>query len=99
MRRVVRSPAARADLLEIFAFLYQRNPEAARRYVRGIVGKFDDLAFAPGIGQKRLLHTKVELLSVPYRNHLIFYRTLPEAIEIVRVLHGATNWAGTMTDD
>ena len=86
--RVVWSPAADRDLLDIWAY-YARvaSPETADNLLREIdrVGE--------GIRENPLLsRQRDELLpglrSVAARPHVIFFRIRGGALEVVRVLHG-----------
>ena len=86
-RRVVWSPEADSDLLDIWAY-YARvaSPEIADNLLREIdrVGE--------GTGENPLLsRQRDELLpglrSVIVRPHVIFFRIKDSAVEVVRVLH------------
>ena len=87
-RRVVWSPEADRDLLDIWAY-YARvaSPEIADNLLREIdrVGE--------GIGENPLLsRQRDELLpglrSVIVRPHVIFFRIRDSVVEVIRVLHG-----------
>ena len=94
MPSVRKSPKARRDLAEIAAYIAFDNPSAADRFLIAAEDAFDKLARMPGMGA---LHEFSEpklkdLRSWPitrFRNYLIFYRQTENAIEVVRVLHGA----------
>ena len=46
------------------------------------------LADMPGLGHTRFDLTAQPLLFWPVRRYLVIYRSRPDTIEIVRVLHG-----------
>ncbi|MGH7453930.1 MAG: type II toxin-antitoxin system RelE/ParE family toxin, partial [bacterium] len=60
-------------------------------YVKRLKDRFSCLANKPEMGKKR-----DEILGSPYSyhegRHVIIYRTIPEGIEIMRVLHDAMDF-------
>jgi toxin ParE1/3/4 len=65
---------------------------------------FSTLAEMPGIGStyENDNPALADLRFIPitrFRNHLVFYRSSAHGIEIVRVLHGARDLEGTLTED
>jgi toxin ParE1/3/4 len=91
-RRVILHPKARADLREIWLKTAERWSERqAEAYTRGIVAFFDLLAEEPGIARERRdIHPPVRIH--PYKSHLIFFRATDDHVEVVRVLHGRSDW-------
>ena len=93
MARVLVREQPWADLEEPGGFIAKDNPAAAAEVVGQLRHSFELLARMPQLGRKvRKIKTTEELrmwLSPAFRNYLIFYRELPEGVEIVRVLHGA----------
>jgi toxin ParE1/3/4 len=93
MARLLVRERARSDLEEVGAFIAKDNPAAAGEVVRKLRLAFEQLACMPQLGRKVTgIKTSEELrmwLSPAFRNYLIFYRELPDGVEIVRVLHGA----------
>jgi toxin ParE1/3/4 len=81
------------DLEELGVFIGKDNPAAAGEVVRQLRLSFEQLAPMPQLGRiVTKIKTSEELrmwLSPAFRNYLIFYRELPDGVEIVRVLHGA----------
>jgi toxin ParE1/3/4 len=61
--------------------------------VRQLRVSFEQLARMPQLGRMaKKIRTSEQLrmwLSPAFRNYLIFYRELPDGVEIARVLHGA----------
>lgn len=93
-RRVVRLPRARRDLVETAAWLGERNPDAALRFLAAVEATLAAVADAPGIGAARQYEDPrlagLRMLRVRgFARYLVFYREAPGAIELVRVLHGA----------
>ena len=88
MPRVVQSSEARIDLIEIGLYIARDNPSAANRLVDAIESKYETLARAPGIGEPRP-DILPGLRSFTVKRYVIYYREIPDGIEVVRVLHGA----------
>jgi plasmid stabilization system protein ParE len=89
MSRFVLTPAARADLTEIFDYISQDNPDAASRVVEELRTAMKRLAGMPEMG-----HFRRDLASEPLRfwpvySYLIIYRPEARPLQVVRVLHGA----------
>lgn len=76
------------DLDDIWEHVAQDNPEAARRLIKEITGKFKLLRDHPQIGREenRLLGT---LRSFPVSSYIIFYKPFDNGVEILRILHAA----------
>lgn len=85
--------AAKEDLLEIWAYVAENNPEAANKLIKEITGKFNLLRDYPQMGrdQSRLL---VNLRSIIVRNYQVFYLPFDDGVEIMRVLHGSRDIEG-----
>jgi toxin ParE1/3/4 len=85
--KIVISEQADADLLQIFQYLAERNPNAAGAIARDIDGKFRNLCDFPFIGRERssLAHG---LRSIVAGIHVIFYIVERDRIVVVRVLDG-----------
>ena len=83
--KILRSPRARLDLIEIWSYIAQDNPDAAD----GMLDRFDDvmskLAERPLIGRKRP-ELAENLRSFPLGNYIIFYVLSDDGVEIIRVL-------------
>ena len=76
------------------------NARAARAFLEGAYDTFEFLARNPGLGRTRgdLGFPEVRSWRVDgFRRYLIFYRELPDRIQIWRVLHGARNLHGELS--
>jgi toxin ParE1/3/4 len=105
MNQVIRRRAAREDLVGIFFhFVMAGSPAAARRFREHALATMQRLASRPGMGA---LYNPdhpalAELRFFPvsgFKNYLVFYRTAADGIEVVRVLHGARDIHGILSDD
>ena len=91
--RVVNSPAADADLMEIAAYIAQDNPTRARSFVIELRARSRQLGEAPAIGRARPdLGTGIRV--VPHGNYLIFYSMHDDIVRIERFMHGARDIGG-----
>ena len=76
------------DLNEIHDFIASDRPTAALDFITFLENKFKVLAGNPEIGRTRE-ELAVALRSFPAGHYVIFYRIAKEAIQVIRVLHGA----------
>jgi toxin ParE1/3/4 len=98
MRRVVRTPRARADLIELWTYIAADNPAAADRTLDLIDQKLGTLAANPRLGPARPdIGREVRLF--PVRRYVILYRELPDGIEVVRVVQGMRRMAGIIDEE
>ncbi len=95
MSRVIRRQAARTDLVEIVHYYIGKgSPATARRFRVQAEATVQRLASIPGLGAC-YDHENPALAGLRYfpvsrfKKLLVFYRPAEDAIEIVRVLHGA----------
>jgi toxin ParE1/3/4 len=88
MKAVIRSPQARLDLSEIADFIARDSVDAALRFLDEVDNVLKKLADFPGLGRSRD-ELGPGLRSFPAGNYVLFYRATAEAIDLVRVLHGA----------
>ncbi len=92
------SPAAKLDIMGIWTYFADEigNVELADRFAECAEAAFSDLARSPAMGRPRRFRRSSlrDLRSwriKEFRRLLVFYREIPEGVEIVRVLHGARN--------
>lgn len=84
---VRRLPLAVADLDAIWLYVAQYDPDAATRLVSEIVAEIERIRTTPYSGRQRLDLAR-DARSAPVRSFVIPYRIAPDAIEIVRIVHG-----------
>jgi toxin ParE1/3/4 len=83
----LRQPAEE-DLLSLWSYRAEHGPASATALMRSFHQQFLLLAEYPQLGQARP-DIRPELRSFPLKRHLIFYRQIPDGVEIVRVVHGS----------
>jgi toxin ParE1/3/4 len=93
MGRIVRRPQAKADLYDIWGYVFDRNPAAADRLLFDFEKRFAVLADAPEAGVRKL-PAFPNIRVFPFKAYLIVYSPLDDrrGIELVRLLHGARDW-------
>jgi toxin ParE1/3/4 len=82
------SPRATADLLEIWSYIADDSAASADAFVDKLYETIQTLGRQPGLGRRRE-ELAPGIQSFPYGRYILFYRVVPSAIEIVRVLHSA----------
>lgn len=91
MKRIIRRPKAEQDLGEIYDWIADSSISNADQYIERIISTIGKLVDMPNIGSHRL-PSFPDIRSFPIGSHLIFYRPIPDGIEVVRVIHGARDW-------
>jgi toxin ParE1/3/4 len=82
------APEAADDLERIIERVRRYDPRAARALVNRIFERCASLQTVPNRG--RIAGTRELVLALlPY---IAVYRVKPDAVEIVRIYHGAQNW-------
>jgi len=88
MPRLLKRPEAESDLDEIWWYIAQDSPHNADRFLDRIQERCLALADYPQMGTSRE-ELKAGLRSQPIGNYLIFYFSLEDGVDIVRVIHGS----------
>jgi toxin ParE1/3/4 len=96
MPKYILDPCVEDELWGIWYFIAQDDPDAATRVVEAAYETFKNLAETPGLGRPRKFRNP-RLKAVRswrvsgFDNYLIFYRAVPEGIQVLHVYHGARN--------
>ena len=93
MPAYVLSPDALQDLQDIWDFIASDSVPAADRLEDEFFEAFERLAQRPRMGHTRSDLTERDVRFWPVGFYLIVYRSLPSALQIVAVLHGARDVA------
>jgi plasmid stabilization system protein ParE len=85
---------AHRDLVSHGQYLVARNAAIARRFLAAVRLSCERIQLAPDLGERWTDgETQSEIFHCwcvrGFENYVIFYRVLPDAIEISRVLHSA----------
>ncbi len=82
------SPRATEDLLDIWSYIADDSEANADGFIDKIYETMELLARQPGLGRLRK-ELVPEIQSFAVGRYVVFYRVVTDAIEVVRVLHGA----------
>ncbi|TAN46651.1 MAG: type II toxin-antitoxin system RelE/ParE family toxin [Methylococcaceae bacterium] len=88
MTKVIHTRKARSDLLSIWSYIAEDNPDAADKLLDAIDKKCALLGENPRLGQARA-DIAPAMRHFPVKNYLILYQERPSGIEVVRVIHGS----------
>lgn len=91
MARLIRTRQAREDVLSIWKYVAADNLAAADRLMQRLDETVHLLAKQPNLGSPQDKY-RVGLRCLPVGSYLIFYDQIPDAIRILRILHGARRW-------
>lgn len=91
--RILWLDQAETDVDELFEYLLERDPRAARRVYEAIRQQVAQLADHPGLGRAGRV-TGTRELVITYTRYIVAYTIDPhiDAVVILRVLHGARRW-------
>lgn len=98
MSRYQVSEKAKDDLAEIWAYVAERKPSAARPVIDRILRTYRLLAEFPLIGQ-RAEHLGSGLRTFPVGKYLVIYIPLRDGVQIVRVIHGARDIPAVLKEE
>ncbi len=86
MNRILFTEPAAQDLEKIYEYIAEDNIAAAVKHRQRLENRWFVLLDQPRMGTKRD-EIEPDLRSVTEGSYVIFYRILPDGIEIARVLH------------
>jgi toxin ParE1/3/4 len=94
MNRIRCRPGVDDDIYELAKYLLEHSEDAARRFVDAAQKTLKDLARMPGMGSLKAFDdpalAEVRSWRVEgFPNHLIYYVTTEEGIDVLAVMHGA----------
>ncbi|MBZ5614475.1 MAG: type II toxin-antitoxin system RelE/ParE family toxin [Acidobacteriia bacterium] len=83
--------AARANLIAVSEYISRDNPDAAARTVAAIVRAVEALEHFLALGRPGRISGTRELVvsGTPY---IVPYRVRGDAVELLRIFHGARKW-------
>ena len=92
--RIVRKPKAKRDIVDIASFIALDSAPAAERFVEAVEVTLQALARMPRMGAARTFRRPslagLRMWSIKgFERYLVFYRPLPDGIDVIRVVHGA----------
>lgn len=85
MPKILITPVAKQDLIEIWLYIAEHNVPAADGFLDTIDQKFRMISHTPQMGRARH-ELSPHLRSYPAGNNIIFYRPMENGIQVIRVL-------------
>lgn len=82
---------AQDDLLRVSAYIKEDNPKAAEKVTERLVRAVEHLKKFPNAGRRGRVPLTREIV-IPEYPYIIRYRVKDEAVQILRVFHGAREW-------
>ena len=97
-------PEAQIDIEELGLYFSERAPEVENRFYQAIDKTVRVLARSPNLGERfPTQNPKLQGMRVwridGFPNHLIFYHSVGDRLEILRVFHGARDYATILDDE
>ncbi len=96
-KAITKSSQAYRDLVEIAEYIAQDSIAASDRFLKAAETTLDRLAETPEIGGlcpfKNPLAADIRVWPIrQFSRYLVFYRSEPKCVCVIRVLHGARDW-------
>lgn len=98
MPRIRRRALAVQDTFETWDYIAEDSVAAADRWAAKLDEKLAMLVRTPGLGRSRQ-ELAPGLRSFPVGRYIVYYRAVPDGIELVRVLHSARDFAQLPWDE
>lgn len=92
---IIWSDLALDDLESLRAFMSKDSPKAARKTALAILALIETLPDAPHIGRPGRIPGTRELV-VPNTPFIVPYRVHANAVQILRIYHGARRWPDSL---
>ena len=104
MPLLIERPRARQELEDIAVRIGIDRPSAARRFLLAARKTYNNLAAIPEMGAlwtpENPHFQGLRYFPIPrYPNYVIFYRPLPDGVEILHILHGARDLQSVLAKD
>jgi len=89
-------PEARQDIVSCGDYLAERDLSVAYRFADSVDATIEMLCHNPNLGERLRADPtgQIRYRTISgFKNYLIFYRRVDSILEIVRILHGARDYA------
>jgi toxin ParE1/3/4 len=84
---------AKADLRKIAAWIAEENPARSQTFANELRAACRSVLGFPEANQSLDISRQQTVRRKVYGNYLIFYRVTNQTVEILRILHGAQDYA------
>lgn len=92
MAKLLISPAAMADLDDIWDYIAEDSPEAATRFLSLLLEQCQLLADSPYLGRERADIGREGVRSYPFKNYILLYQVEKNVVEVLHVFHGKRDY-------
>ena len=92
--KLVWSRRAHTDVLQLRTYISQDSPFYARQFIERLIRRIDSLPDFPQMGRLVPEAERDDIREIIYQGYRIIYRTTPDHLLIVTVLHGSRDLAG-----
>ena len=92
MFQLLISPAAKADLDDIWDYIAEDSTEAATRFLSSLLEECRLLAESPYIGREREDVGRKGVRSLPFKNYIILYQVGTDTVEILHIFHSKRDY-------
>lgn len=99
MRRFILARSAASDVRQIYEYVFEQSPSAAKRLLRKLRGSFAELGRMPGMGHVREDLTEEDLRFWSVGAYLVIYQPHSTPIEIIHVVHSARDVRALLEDE
>ncbi len=82
-------PQARADLQAIYDYIAEDSPQNAARMIERLLDRAERMVDFPQSGRKVPEYQREDIREVIESPYRIIYRTLPDRIDVLTVMHSA----------
>lgn len=103
-RRLIVATGVSDEIQQIARYIANDNPTAALRFITAVNETFSRLTVLPGLGRRwKPRHPRLHVVRctavIGFRSFRVFFRALPDAVQILHVLHGARDLDALLNDD
>ncbi len=92
--KLIWSRRAKTDVQLLRAFIAQDSQFYARQFIERLLGRIDNLQDHPQQGRLVPEAGRADTREIIFRSYRIIYRTAPDHLLIITVVHGSRNLAG-----
>lgn len=101
---ITKTPQTRRDLFELADYIARDSLDSAERFLDAAEAAFQLLASTPELGTLCEFRSPqaagIRMWAIrSFENYVVFYRSLKDGVEVVRVIHGARDMEAIFTDD
>ena len=97
--RLVWSRRAKTDIESLRDYIARDSPFYARQFIERLLNRIDKLNDFPKQGRVVPEAGRVDIREIIFRGYRIIYRTAPDHLLVITVVHGSRDLAQKLADD